>query len=91
MGKEYPLPDWPRGMREPLAAAYVGLSESSLRAEVKAGKVKPVWLTAGRQVYLREDLDAYLDRAAGRTPAVEFDWDSGFENLRKAQAQKKKR
>lgn len=60
---------WPRGMREADAAEYVGLSVSTLR---KAG-VKPVQLTPGRVVYLREDLDSFLDRAAGRTaPADEW-------------------
>lgn len=59
---------WPRGMREPIASAYVGLSESALRAEVRAGRVHaPVRLTPNRVVYLREHLDEYLDRAAGIT------------------------
>jgi hypothetical protein len=34
-------------------------------------------------VYLREDLDSYLDRAAGRVPVslpAAFDFDSGFRN-----------
>ncbi|MGE0417565.1 MAG: helix-turn-helix transcriptional regulator [Acetobacteraceae bacterium] len=56
-------------MREEVAAAYVGLSASGLRGEVTRGRLaKPVQLTPGRVVYLREDLDAYLDRQAGRTP-----------------------
>lgn len=59
------LPYWPRGLSEPLAAAYVGLSESTFRAQV-IPEVKPVALTKGRQVWLREDLDAWLDRKAGR-------------------------
>ncbi len=50
-----------------LAAGYVGLSTSSLRGEVKAGLLKPVILTPRRIVYLKEDLDAYLDRKAGRS------------------------
>lgn len=62
------LPGWPRGMREELAAAYIGLSESGLRAEVKAGRIKPTPLTPGRIVYLREHLDSYLDKRDGRAP-----------------------
>ena len=56
------LPGWPRGMPVALAAAYVGLSESALRAG-EAGP--PVRLTPNRVVWLREALDAYLDTAAG--------------------------
>ena len=61
-----PLPGWPRGMREDMAAAYVGLSVSALRAERKAGRFPaPVRLTRGRIVYLRDALDGYLDRLSG--------------------------
>jgi hypothetical protein len=60
-------PDWPRGMSEGLAAAYVGISVSSLRTEVLAGRAPAaVWITKGRKIWLREDLDAWLNRAAGR-------------------------
>ena len=83
------LPDWPRGMNMELAAAYLSLSPSLLRSEVEAGEApQPVWLTAGRKIWLREDLDAYLDRKAGK-PAVspngngsveapEADWEKAF-------------
>ncbi len=60
--------DWPRGMRAATAADYVGVSVSTLRAIVRKGGLKPIRLTPGRIVYLREDLDSYLDRAAGRGP-----------------------
>ena len=61
------LPGWPRGMREALAAAYVGLSFSTFRREWREGRAPgPVRLTAGRQVWLRDDLDRWLDRKAGR-------------------------
>jgi hypothetical protein len=53
-----------------LAAAYVGLSETTIRAEAAAGRLgAPVRLTPGRLVHLREQLDAYLNRAAGIVPA----------------------
>lgn len=65
-----PIPAWPRGLREELAAEYVGLSVPTLRREVAAGRApKPTRLTRGRQVWLRDDLDAWLDRMAGRAPA----------------------
>lgn len=67
------LPGWPRGLREDLAAGYVGLSVSTIRSERARGAFPaPVPLTPGRHVYLREDLDAYLDRKAGRgAPAID--------------------
>lgn len=32
MPSDRPLPGWPRGLAEPLAAAYVGLSVSTVRS-----------------------------------------------------------
>lgn len=67
MAASRPLPGWPRGLDAELAAAYVGLSRSSWESLVKAGDAPAaVWLTAGRKVWLREDLDAWLDKRAGR-------------------------
>lgn len=63
---------WPRGMREADAAEYVSLFVSTLRGVVKTGSLKTVQLTPGRVVYLREDLDSYLDRAAGKD--VKNEW-----------------
>lgn len=60
------LPNWPRGMRQSLAAAYLGLSEATFRLQV-VPEVPAVQLTPGRAVWLRDDLDAYLDRKSGRT------------------------
>lgn len=66
--RDNPLPGWPRGMREDIAAEYVGLSPATLRSQVAATR-----LTPGRIVYLKEDLDAYLDRKAGRSPTFSQD------------------
>ncbi len=54
------LPFWPRGLSEDLAAAYVGVSASTFRAYV-IPDVQEVWVTPGRKVWLREDLDRWLD------------------------------
>ncbi len=64
-------PPWPpRGLPEEQAAYYVGLSASTFRREVGAGHAPaPVRLTAGRQVWLRDQLDAWLDQKAGRVVA----------------------
>ncbi len=44
---------WPRGMSEALAAEYVGLSVSTIRAaRVRRDFPEPVPLTPGRIVYL---------------------------------------
>jgi predicted DNA-binding transcriptional regulator AlpA len=71
------LPGWPRALRADLAAAYVGLGETTFR-EVVATEVPPVRLTEKRVAWLREDLDRWLDRRAGRgaTPGGEPNpWD----------------
>jgi len=65
-------PRWiPRALREPDAAYYVGLSASTFRARV-APEVRGVRLTEGCVAWYREDLDAWLDRRAGRVqPATD--------------------
>ncbi|MBS7810500.1 helix-turn-helix transcriptional regulator [Roseococcus pinisoli] len=62
------LPYWPRALREPLAAAYVGLSGSTFR-QVVVPAVPAVRLTTGRVAWLREDLDAWLDKL--KPPALD--------------------
>jgi len=59
------LPGWPRALREEWAAAYLGMSPSLFRATV-APEVAAVRLSPGRVAWLREDLDAWLDRRAGK-------------------------
>lgn len=59
------LPYWPRALRVDLAAAYVGLGETTFR-EIVAPEVPSVRLTEKRIVWLRDDLDRWLDRRAGR-------------------------
>lgn len=63
-----PLPFTPRAMRADLAALYVGLSPSTFR-QVVAPVVPAIRLTAGRVAWLREDLDAWLDRRKSRAIA----------------------
>lgn len=66
MAERPSLPGWPRGLREELAAAYVGLGASTFRAQVDAGEApRPIRLTTHRQVWLRDHLDAWLERKAG--------------------------
>lgn len=66
------LPGWPRGLHEELAAAYVGLSVSMIRQLRSRGEFPaPVPLTERRQVWYREQLDAWLDQKAGRATPLE--------------------
>jgi predicted DNA-binding transcriptional regulator AlpA len=65
-GAAYP---WPRAMREPLAAHYCGVSPSTFRARI-APHIPSVRVTDGCVAWYREDLDAWLDRRAGRAPAA---------------------
>jgi predicted DNA-binding transcriptional regulator AlpA len=66
-----PSPAWPpRGMKEQLAAYYVGLAATTFRKEVTEDRApKPIRLTGGRQVWLKDDLDKWLDQAAGKKPS----------------------
>lgn len=59
----------PRGLKEEQAAHYVGLSVGSFRAHVMPD-VPPVKITPGRQIWLREHLDAWLNARAGIMPAA---------------------
>lgn len=58
------IPDqWPRGMRLEVAAAYLGLSESAFQRVVGSGKLpQPRWITRGRKIWLKDELDDFLDR-----------------------------
>lgn len=64
------LPGWPRALRAPLAAAYLGVSRSLLHELVARGELpRPIHITPGTAVWLRDQLDAWLDARAGRAPA----------------------
>lgn len=71
-------PGWPRGLSVGLAAKYVSLSESAFLASVDAGHAPaPAWITKGRKIWLRDDLDGWLDRLFARGVALEAtgnDW-----------------
>lgn len=57
MSERASLPDWPRLMSEDLAAAYLSIGQSTLRASGPTPKRK------GRRVlYDRRDLDRWADR-----------------------------
>ncbi len=64
------LPGWPRGMRQDWAAAYVGLSSTTFRIIARDDGIPVVRITQKRIIYLREDLDAWLDRKAGARPTI---------------------
>lgn len=55
------LPDWPRLMSEPLAAAYLSLGASTLRKDGPAPR-----RYGRRKLYDRHDLDRWADRLAGQ-------------------------
>ncbi len=74
------LPDWPRGMSPKIAALYVGVSPALLRQESLAKRAPlPVRMGQRRLVYLREDLDAYLNKLAGKNAAAPAEADSSAE------------
>lgn len=56
------LPGWPLLLRRELAAAYAGMSPSTLDAEVKAGRFpKPVGITETLKAWHRVDIDAWAE------------------------------
>ena len=57
---------WPRGMPIETAATYCGVGTGTLSTYGP----KPIRVGIKRLVWLREDLDAWLDRLAGRAPAL---------------------
>ena len=60
------MPNWLRGMKVEIAAAYIGLSISTFLSLVAGGRAPwPTWITPGRKIWLREDLDLWLDRMRG--------------------------
>lgn len=63
----------PRRLRAEEAARYIGVSETKLRA-----LGLPTVRIDGTVGWLRDDLDAYLDRQAGRAvaSAPSNDWDA---------------
>lgn len=68
------LPDWPRMLALPDAAAYVGISENTFKERVP---VRPIRF--GRRVlYDRLAIDEYLDTLTGRSTgtgwAEQCDW-----------------
>ena len=62
------LPGWPRGMPEQLAAAYVGLSVSRFQACV-VPEVAGIQITERIRIWVKDDLDDWLDRLSGRVPS----------------------
>lgn len=70
----------PRGLRAEEAARYCGISRSSLHALVARGQApRPVHPTPGIAIWLREDLDRWLDGLAGRpapSPQPVNSWDA---------------
>jgi len=55
------LPDWPRLMRAPLAAAYVGIGETTLRTHGPQPK-----RLGGAVLYDIRDLDRWADALGGQ-------------------------
>lgn len=76
------LPGWPAAMGFGLVVQYVGLSKSTVSNLRRAGEFpRAVVITPGRIVWLRDDLDDWLARKAGRkreyTGDALEDWPDG--------------
>ena len=71
-----PLPIVPRIMRRDLAALYLGMSASTLDAEVKAGRLPaPVSITSGVKGWDRHDLDQWIEDRKAAQAVKPNSWD----------------
>ena len=69
---------WPRALRAPLAAQYVGASESTFREWVSRGLMptphRPPDPRSNMVVWFIEELDEYLDRFTKDGQPANDDW-----------------
>jgi len=65
------LPHWPRLMKRPVAAAYLGISPNTFDRHVD---VDPLPLQNGNVVYDKKDLDAFVDSRKSNNGS---EWDEG--------------
>lgn len=70
MGERATLPFWPRRMKAPMAAAYLGVSVPTFRRRVKAGRYPPGKPDGSNVLWDREVLDRWVDKWSGvkKTP-----------------------
>ena len=76
-------------MRVEVAAAYLGISESTFLREVEDGKLPaPKFITEGRKIWLKDHLDRHLDRLFGalRLPDLDDETDQARKELEEWQA-----
>jgi predicted DNA-binding transcriptional regulator AlpA len=59
------LPDWPRQLSRPQAAAYLGLSPATLDQAIRNGTYPPGVKVGGRTFWDRKGLDAAVDKIHG--------------------------
>lgn len=70
------LPGWPRVLRRELAAAYCGISASTLDAAVSVGRIPRPFAIAGNvRGWLRDDLDRWLDEQRDAANLETNPWD----------------
>jgi hypothetical protein len=71
--QEVQPPEWPRGMSAGMASAYVGLPLEVWNSVVEAGDTPAsIALTPEHRIWLREVLDAWLDKLGG-SPKSDID------------------
>lgn len=63
------LPRWPRCMRAETAAEYLDVSKTHFLTAI-ARDLQAINLNGRAKGWLKEDLDAWLERKAGRVPAL---------------------
>lgn len=74
------MPDWPARMSEELAALYLGVSQNTLRAGVKAHRYPQPIREGGRVLHLRPLLDRWVMAQAGVKDAANDEEGAGWES-----------
>ena len=59
------MPDWPARMGEDMAALYLGVSQTTLRAGSASGRYPRPIRDGKRLLYARRQLDQYVDAQFG--------------------------
>ena len=67
------LPHWPRLLSQPLAAAYVGISEGLFSVGVNSGLWPQPITVHARKVWDREQLDRRIDAIGHTRPASDLE------------------
>jgi len=74
MARKPPIHSWPRLMKAPDAAAYIGTSPTNLRRLVENGLVAQPYERNGERLWDIRDLDEHADSLSRAGQPITDDW-----------------